>query len=178
MNPLRAESATRAWDDVLAGLRAMPNELEATLRVFPAAPLVWQPESWGGSPAENFSALGHARHLRDIEADGYHVRIRRLLEESGPSLISIDGYELAAARRYHEADLSLALRAFGESRRTTIDMLRGLSPAQLDRTGTFAEYSRLTLRALVHYLRSHDQQHLSGLQWLLGKMASSGALPA
>jgi hypothetical protein len=35
----------------------------------------------------------------------YHVRVRRLLEESAPSLVSVDGYELAAARRYHEADL-------------------------------------------------------------------------
>jgi hypothetical protein len=26
------------------------------------------------------------------------------------------------------------------------------------------------LRALVHYLCSHDQQHLAGLQWLLGKV--------
>jgi hypothetical protein len=25
----------------------------------------------------------------------------------------------------------------------------------------------------VHYLCSHDQQHLSGLQWLLGKIEAS-----
>ena len=42
--------------------------------------------------------------------------------------------------------------------------------------GDFAEYGRLTLRALVHYLRSHDQQHLACLQWLGGKMAAEGAL--
>ena len=30
-----------------------------------------------------------------------------------------------------------------------------------------------TLRALVHYLRSHDQQHLAGIQWLAGKIASA-----
>jgi hypothetical protein len=34
----------------------------------------------------------------------------------------------------------------------------------------FEGYGRVTLRGLVHYLCSHDQQHLSGLQWLLGKI--------
>jgi hypothetical protein len=37
----------------------------------------------------------------------------------------------------------------------------------------FAEYGRLTLRALIHYLRSHDQQHLAGIQFLAGKIASA-----
>ena len=36
----------------------------------------------------------------------------------------------------------------------------------------FEGYGPLTLRALVHYLCSHDQQHLAGLQWLLGKIES------
>ncbi len=30
-----------------------------------------------------------------------------------------------------------------------------------------------TLRGLVHYLCSHDQQHLAGLQWLLGKIEAA-----
>jgi hypothetical protein len=33
----------------------------------------------------------------------------------------------------------------------------------------------VTLRALVHYLCSHDQQHLAGLQWLLGKLDAARA---
>ena len=45
-----------------------------------------------------------------------------------------------------------------------------LTEAQLARTGTFAEYGALTLRGLLHYLRSHDQQHLACVHWLLGKM--------
>jgi hypothetical protein len=31
-------------------------------------------------------------------------------------------------------------------------------------------YGGVTVRGLVHYLCSHDQQHLAGLSWLLGKM--------
>ncbi len=35
-------------------------------------------------------------------------------------------------------------------------------------------YRTLSLRGLLHYPSSHDQQHLAGLQWLLGKIASLG----
>jgi hypothetical protein len=45
--------------------------------------------------------------------------------------------------------------------------------AQLSRSGDFAEYGRLTLHGLVHYLRSHDQQHLACIHRLVGKIASS-----
>ena len=45
------------------------------------------------------------------------------------------------------------------------------------RTGVLEGYGPLTLRSLVHYLCSHDQQHLAGLQWLLGKIAASHLAP-
>ena len=50
-------------------------------------------------------------------------------------------------------------------------LIKDLTPAQLERTAVFEGYGPLTLRSLVHYLCSHDQQHLAGLQWLLGKLA-------
>jgi hypothetical protein len=45
----------------------------------------------------------------------------------------------------------------------------------LRRPAVFEGYGRVTLRGLVHYLCSHDQQHLSGLQWLLGKIDAERA---
>jgi hypothetical protein len=52
-------------------------------------------------------------------------------------------------------------------------LLASLAPAQFDRTALFEGYGPVTLRGLVHYLCSHDQQHLAGLQWLLGKAEAS-----
>jgi hypothetical protein len=150
----------------------MPAQLERLVRSVPEAQLRWQPETSGGAPGETFSALGHVCHLRDIETDGYHVRVRRMIEEERPSLVSLDGYELARERRYDDADLEEALAAFRAARGRTLDTLRALTDAQLERAGDFAEYGGLTLRALLHYLRSHDQQHLAGLHWLLGRVAS------
>ena len=34
----------------------------------------------------------------------------------------------------------------------------------------FEGYGQTTLKGLIHYLCSHDQRHLAGLQWLLGNM--------
>ena len=159
--------------DLLSELEDMPRQLEQALRLVPRDRLGWKPESWGGCPSETFSALEQVCHLRDIERDGYHVRIQRMLDESNPSLESLDSYEIARERRYESADLEAALAAFRNARAVTVDRLQSVSDVQLARAGEFAEYGRLTLRALIHYLRSHDQQHLAGIQWLAGKIASA-----
>jgi DinB family protein len=157
------------WSD----LDDMPRQVELALRLIPADRLAWRPESWGGCPSETFSALEQVCHLRDIERDGYHLRIQRMLDEADPSLESLDSYEIARLRGYGEADVDAALAEFRDARTSTVARLRTVSDIQLARTGDFAEYGRLTLRALVHYLRSHDQQHLAGIQWLAGKIASA-----
>jgi hypothetical protein len=65
------------------------------------------------------------------------------------------------------------LGAFRAARANTLALLAGLTPSQFVRTGVLEGYGPLTLRSLVHYLCSHDQQHLAGLQWLLGKIEAS-----
>jgi hypothetical protein len=161
-----------AWSDLLSELARMPDDLAHAMGQIPAGSLRYRPENWGGSPGETFSPIEHVCHVRDIEKDGYHVRIRRMLEESNPSLVSIDGDELAKQRRYEQDDLAAALSAFRMAREETVVLLRVLDESQLAREGFFAEYGPLTLRGLVHYLRSHDQQHLAGIHWLAGKIAS------
>jgi hypothetical protein len=158
--------------DLLGEFEDMPRQLEQALRLIPDHRMAWRPESWGGCPSETFSALEQVCHLRDIERDGYHVRIQLMLEETNPSLASIDSYQIAGERHYESANLQDALAAFRDARRVTVARLKGVSDEQLARAGDFAEYGRLTLRGLVHYLRSHDQQHLAGIQWLAGKIAS------
>lgn len=158
--------------DLLNELEDMPRQLEQALRQVPSDRFSWRPESWGGCPSETFSALEQVCHLRDIERDGYHLRIERMLDETNPSLESLDSYAMARKRRYDTADPDAAVEAFRNARAVTVERLRNVSDAQLGRTGEFAEYGRLNLRALIHYLRSHDQQHLAGIQWLMGKIVS------
>ncbi len=112
--------------------------------------------------------------MRDIEVEGYQRRIARTLAEDNPFLPSIDTDALARDRRYGETHPAAALAAFRTARADTIRTVEGLASHDLDRRAVFEGYGPVTLRGLLHYLCSHDQQHLAGLQWLLGKIESNG----
>jgi hypothetical protein len=156
-------------------LKAFPDQLQAHYAAIPAGFTHWAPPSWEGVPSEALTALEQVCHVRDIEIEGYHVRFQRTLNEDHPTLASIDTDALVRERAYASADAATALIAFREARARTVALIAGLAPAQFDRTAVFEGYGPLTLRSLVHYLCSHDQQHLAGLQWLLGKIDASRA---
>jgi hypothetical protein len=111
--------------------------------------------------------------VRDIEIDGYQERFRRTLCEVHPLLPSIDSETLAVERDYARADAGRVLGEFHEARARTVATISALGKADLSRTAEFEGYGVVTLRSLVHYLCSHDQQHLAGLQWLLGKIEAT-----
>ena len=84
---------------------------------------------------------------------------------------SLDTEAMAQDRLYSNKDAAAVLHDFREARSRSLSLIRALSPEQLERPALFEGYGPVTLRSLVHYLCSHDQQHLSGLQWLLGKLS-------
>jgi hypothetical protein len=154
----------------LRELANFPEQLERFYSAIPVGYRNWVPDSWEGIPSESFSAIGQVCHVRDIELDGYHVRFQRMLREDTPTLESLDGYMLAEERRYSESDAAEALAAFRNGREETVRMFTELTEEQSGRMAYFDGYGRLTVRGLAHYLCSHDQQHLAGLQWLMGKI--------
>jgi len=154
----------------LAALAAFPAQLEAHYAAIPQAFRHWAPPSWEGVPSEAFTAIEQLCHVRDIEIEGYHVRFRRTLAETHPTLASIDSESLAIERHYGAADAATVLAEFRLARVQTMEIVSQLSDAQLARTAVFEGYGPLTMRSLIHYLCSHDQQHLAGLQWLAGKI--------
>lgn len=154
----------------LNALTLFPLQLEAHYAAIPREYRHWAPPSWDGIPSEHFTAIEQLCHVRDIEIEGYQERIRRTLDEADPLLESIDSEPLAIERRYGEANADDVLASFREARARTVETIAALDERQLARTAVFEGYGPLTLRSLVHYLCSHDQQHLAGLQWLLGKI--------
>ena len=157
----------------LTSLKSFPDLLEAYYAAISTDHKHWAPSSWEGVPSEALTAIEQVCHVRDIEIDGYHDRFRRTLEESNPTLASIDTEALASQRSYGTANATQALASFRQARAETVALLEGLTPEQLNRMAVFEGYGPVSLRSLVHYLCSHDQQHLAGLQWLLGKLAAS-----
>jgi len=157
----------------IAALAAFPPQLEAHYAAIPAEFRHWAPASWEGVPSEPFTAIEQICHVRDIEIDGYHLRFQRTLDEANPLLASIDSDILARERNYAAADPAEMFMSFRAARAKTVELLSGLDQEQFRRSAEFEGYGRLTLRSLTHYLCSHDQQHLAGLQWLLGKIEAS-----
>jgi hypothetical protein len=159
----------------LKALAAFPEQLEAHYAATPAKFVHWAPISWDGIPSERFTPIEHVCHVRDIEVDGYHLRLNRVLCESNPTLPSIDSEGLATQRSYATSSAEEAFAVFRAARAQTVELISGLTTEQFSRTAVFEGYGTLSLRSLVHYLCSHDQQHLAGLQWLLGKIEAARA---
>ncbi|MGH9908995.1 MAG: DinB family protein, partial [Pyrinomonadaceae bacterium] len=109
---------------------------------------------------DEFSALENICHLRDIETEGYEVRIVRMLEESNPSLRDIDGSRLAIERDYNNQDPQSALQDFADARHRNIQRLKNLSLEQLELEGTLEGVGRVTLGRLIEMMSEHDEGHL------------------
>ncbi len=158
-------------DATLAALALFPLQLHAHYAALPDGHAHWKPTSWEDIPSERFAPIAQLCHVRDIEREGYHVRFRRTLLENHPQLVDIDSYALAERRDYAVCqDPQPVLDDFAAARMETVAMISKLSPAQLQRTAEFPGHGTVTLRGLMHLLCSHDQQHLAGLQWLLGRI--------
>ena len=155
---------------MLEALAAFPAQLEAYHAEVPAGFANWAPSDWTGIPSERFTAIEQLWHVHDVEIDGYHQRFRRVLEEDHPFLPELGSEALAKTRDYASRESMPALAGFRAARERTVGMLASLDAAQLERTAMFEDYGPTTARGLVHFLCSHDQQHLAGLQWLLGKI--------
>ena len=153
----------------LRALAEFPDSLEAHFAAFSADAVHWSPADWSGIPSERFTAHEQVCHVRDVEIDGYHVRFRRALDEANPFLPDLGSEALARERNYIGQDAHAALAAFRAARRETLALLAHLDATQWSRPAFFEDYGPTTVRGLVHYLCSHDQQHMAGLQWLRGK---------
>jgi hypothetical protein len=158
----------RALETTIEALAAFPERLHHFFKSFPPDRTGWKPRTWDGIPSERLTAIEQVCHVRDIEIEGYWVRFHRTRTELVPVLPDLPGESMARERNYAGADPVAALRDFGAARLKTVDTIRGFSPGELTREAMF-EGQRTTLAGLVHFLCSHDYQHLSGLQWLLAK---------
>lgn len=110
-----------------------------------------------------FSILEHICHLRDIEAEGYAVRIEKLLTEVEPFLPDIDGSKLAEERAYNQQDFGAALLEFTLARKNNVLVIEDLTVVQLNRRGILENVGPVSLERLLLMMRDHDQEHLKEL---------------
>ena len=114
-----------------------------------------------------FSIRENVAHLRDIDLLGYSVRIRRVLNEEHPSLADVPGDKLAIERMYATLPIEPELADLESSRASSMELLRGMSEAMLDRSGELEGVGRVTLRELLERWIEHDQGHLEEMRGLM-----------
>ncbi|MGH2721261.1 MAG: DinB family protein [Actinomycetota bacterium] len=121
------------------------------------------PSWWETAPGGGWSPLAVVEHLLDVEDIAFVTRIRRIVEEDDPFIVSIDPsarLETSADPGRTVAELvdELARRRAGDAA-----WVRSLPPLRLDRTGTHDSAGTISARQLVHYWGTHDLVHLSQL---------------
>ena len=123
---------------------------------------------WAAQPEPGpFSLVEHCCHLRDLEEEGYTLRLRRMLREHAPALDDFDGDAVAASRSYPDQDLTAATKAFAEARARNVAVLTSLEEGALARTATFGELGVITLERLAALMAGHDASHRAEVESLL-----------
>ena len=124
-------------------------------------------ENFGVKPSDDaFSLVEHACHLRDLEREGYLVRVRRMLSERTPELADFDGDTIAEARNYASQDAHAAAQDFAAARRELLGVLAALSADDLKRDATFGG-RRISLSDLVALIDAHDGEHRQAIEGIL-----------
>ena len=156
--------------DLMDRLAAMPRLLQTCAERLPRAEWTRQP-----SPGL-FSLVEHCCHLRDLEEEGYTLRLRRMLREDTPVLDDFDGGAVAAGRAYPAQDLVQAMQSFAEARSRNLLVLAGLDRVTLARTARFGEHGTITVVRLAELMAEHDAGHRAELEELFRTLGAP--LPA
>jgi hypothetical protein len=118
---------------------------------------------------EEFCLLEHACHLRDLEREGYLVRLRRMLGEKSPALEGFDGAAVARARDYLAQDARLAAQEFATARRELVGLLAPLTESDLGREGTFMGKA-VCLADVIGMMVEHDRGHREEIERLVDSL--------
>jgi hypothetical protein len=151
-------------DALLDLLTTFPERVSAFVAAFP--PQHRQTRAAGGG----FSLVEHLCHLRDLEREGYALRVRRILAEDMPELSEIDGATLAQQRAYQAQDPMAALHDWCAARRDTVALLRCALPEHAARTGIYGGFGAITLGDLARGIAGHDRSHWDELQALVNEL--------
>ena len=123
---------------------------------------------------DEFSVVENVCHLRDIELEGYSIRIRRLLSENHPALTDIDGTRLSVERDYNGQDLQEALKTFTRARQENLSVLGKASDSDFEREGILEGAGRITLEKLLEVMCEHDEGHVDELKIARRRLVKDG----
>ena len=150
--------------EAIERLDSMPEFLDAALEEAGDDRLAARPS------AEEFCLLEHACHLRDLEREGYLVRLRRMLTEESPALQGFDGATIARERDYLRQDARRAAQEFATARRELVGLMAPLTERDLGREGSFMG-KPVCLGDVIAMMVEHDAGHRAEIEQLLAGLA-------
>jgi len=125
-------------------LEALAGASDAELDVAPS------PGKW--------TAREIVHHLADSEMTSA-IRLRLLVASPSPEIQGYDQDEFARRLHYGKRPIQAALDAFGASRRTTSEILDGLSEDEWQRSGTHSEIGRYSVERWLEIYADHAHAH-------------------
>jgi len=102
-------------------------------------------------------------HLIESERRGFNGRIKRILTEERPTFDPWDQIAVARERKDCERMVQSLWMEFMGLRHDSVELVRGLGPAQLRRTGTHRKVGELHVSDLLHEWVHHDRNHTKQL---------------
>jgi hypothetical protein len=112
-----------------------------------------------------WSAAEIVHHLADSETIA-GIRLRKLLVEDKPVIHGYDQDAYAARLRYNLRDLRPAWEAFRSTRGTTLQLLRGMSEEDWQRTGWHTDAGLYTPERWLEIYAEHAHKHAEQIRRL------------
>ena len=153
-------------------IAAIADAYEAATGTFLLAAQAADPDDLDRHAPGDWSARQVIHHVADSEAQSY-ARLRRLLAEPDPVIQGYDEAAWASAPLlgYTELPVENSLAVFAAVRSSSLDIIRRLSPADLDRTGVHSESGSYGVRQWLEIYAQHPADHAEQLRRALASGA-------
>jgi len=148
---------TTRIDDLLARLAEIPARVAVAVSGWSEAQLRAPSADGDWSAADMFA---HMRASDEILAP----RASMILVRQRPPLAAYDERRWAEVAGYAQADFADSLQAYTLRRAELVRMLRGIAPADWQRTGVHEARGPLSLLEVISTLVDHEEEHCAQLE--------------
>lgn len=118
-------------------------------------------------PDGGWTARQIAHHLADSETNSY-VRLRRLIAEDGPYIISYD-QDQWAERLHYDRPIAESLAVLKAVREASLQLLASLSDADWAREGTHSDDGRYSVDQWLRNYAQHPHDHAAQIRAASGR---------
>ena len=117
------------------------------------------------SDSGGWSARQVIHHVADSEAQSY-ARLRRLIAEPGTQIQGYDeaGWGENETLGYKDLPIAHSLDVFKAVRASSLEIIKRLTPAQLDNSGTHSESGEYTIKTWLETYISHPLEHAAQIK--------------